>query len=369
MKLLNSTAVLFLFYYVFGMGQTSHASACTRAFMNNHEGYMISARNLDYFDSVDPSLVISPRGEKRNGGSASNAAHWKSRYGSVALYANGIFAMDGLNEKGLAAHTLFYKNGSQAQSNNQDKPVLESQAWVSFLLDNFATVDEAVQTLRDNVRLVAKHMPIEYAADAKHIAMEDASGDSAIIEIDNGQVNIYHNRTYRVLTNNPGYPEMLKSLKRLEASRKDNVPGDLEADSRFVRATFYLKNLPKPDNKYEAQGFIQSVINNVAYPVNTPQSTDTKEVTDTYSKYNLYPEQEKGSATYWTTISDLSHLEYHFKSAFTSSQVWLSLQEIDFSEGQSLRKINHFNNYAINGWEGNLISKISTTTSLPPAAD
>lgn len=189
------------------------AQACTRAFMNMYPGYMVSARNLDFFGPVDPSLVITPRGIAHNGGDAKNAAQWQTQYGSVVVYADGVFPMDGMNEKGLAGHTLFYMNGSQIQQDNQDKPVLESRAWLSYILDNYATVDEAVKAIRSDVRLAAAHMPIDYASDTKHIAIEDVSGDSAIIEIDNGKVHIYHDKNYRVMTNPPSYDQQLKNLE------------------------------------------------------------------------------------------------------------------------------------------------------------
>ncbi len=142
---------------------------------------------------------------KHDGGDGDNVAHWTSRYGSVAIYADNVFPMDGMNEKGLAGHTLFYMNGSQQQQDNRDKPVLESRAWLSYILDNYATVDEAVKGIQHDVRLVAKKLPVDYATDTKHIAIEDLSDDSAIIEIDNGQVHIYHDKSYRVITTPPSY--------------------------------------------------------------------------------------------------------------------------------------------------------------------
>lgn len=334
----------------------SEADACTRAFMNMYPGYMVAARNLDFFGPVDPSLVITPRGVAHNGGDAKDAAKWQTQFGSVVVYANGVFPMDGMNEKGLAGHTLFYTNGSQIQQDNQGKPVLESRAWLSYILDNYSTVDEAVKGIKNDVRLAAVQLPIDYASDAKHIAIEDTSGDSAIIEIDNGQVKIYHDKNYRVMTNPPSYEQQLKNLSKYQNAKRSEIPGGLEADERLVRASYNLKNLPQPSDKNQAQGFVQNVINNVAYPIGSPAEPGEQKVTDTYAKFSKYPEQNKGIGTYWTTISDLSHGEYHFKSTFAASQVWVSLKEINFTQGQPVREIKHLNDYMQKGWEGNVLT-------------
>lgn len=330
------------------------ADACTRAFMNQFPGYMVSGRNLDFFGPVDPSLVITPRGIAHNGGDVANAAHWKTRYGSVVIYADNAFPMDGMNEKGLAGHTLFYTNGKQQQSNNQDKPILQSRSWLSYILDNYATVDEAVNGLQ-NVRLMAAKLPIDYATDTKHIAIEDRSGDSAIIEIDNGVVHVYHGRQYTVMTNPPSYEKQLENLKKYQHVDRNAIPGTQEADARFVRASFNLHNLPQPDNKYQAQGFVLSALSNVTYPIGYPSGKEEQAITNTYAKYSKRPDQNKGIGTYWTTLSDLSHGEYHFKSAFAPSEVYIKLSEVNFSVGQPEKRILHLNDYALHGWEGNIL--------------
>ncbi|MFI8418412.1 linear amide C-N hydrolase [Serratia sp. NPDC078593] len=357
MKKITRTASALLVGAVLSASLSSAAQACTRAFMNMYPEYRVSARNLDFFGPVDPTLVITPRGITHNGGDAKNAAQWQTRYGSVVVYADGVFPMDGMNEKGLAGHTLFYMNGSQEQHDNQDKPTLESRAWLSYILDNFATVDQAVNAIRTDVRLVAARMPIDYASDTKHIAIEDLSGDSAIIEIDNGEVHIYHDKNYRVMTNPPSYDRQLQNLAKYQQAKRNAIPGGLEADERLVRASYDLKNLPQPDNKNQAQGFILSVMNNVAYPIGSPAEPDEQQVVDMYAKYSKYPSKNKGIGTYWTTISDLSHGEYHFKSTFAASQVWVSLRDIDFSQGQPVKKIKQLNDYAQKGWEGNILAQ------------
>lgn len=335
----------------------SEMDACTRVFMNQYPNHLVAGRNLDFFGPVDPYLVITPRGISHNGGSDKKAMQWVTKYGSVAIYADDVFPMDGMNEKGLSGHTLYYQNGIQVQANNEDKPILETQAWLSYILDNFATVNEAVESLQNDVRLVAVKLPIDYASDTKHIAIEDATGDAAIIEIDNGKVNIYHDRSYTVMTNPPSYAEQLENWEKYKNTTFEELPSGLHADVRFVRAASILQNLPQPDNKFQAQGFVQATLANVAYPIGYPAGAGEQAVVDAYAKYTENPEFNKGIGTYWTTISDLTNAEYHFKSVFAPSEVYVSLKDIDFTEGNPILKVEHLNNYANNGWEGNILSK------------
>lgn len=355
MKYLKKTVLSTLLATTLLSIPASNLDACTRVFMNQYPDHLVAGRNLDFFGPVDPSLVITPRGTAHNGGSDANALKWNAKYGSVAIYADDVFPMDGVNEKGLSGHTLYYSNGSQVQADNQDKPVLQTQAWLSYILDNFATVQEAVESLQNDVRLVAVKLPIDYASDTKHIAIEDATGDAAIIEIDNGKVNIYHDKSYTVMTNPPSYAEQLKNWEKYKDTPFEQLPGGLHADVRFVRAASGLQNLPKPDNKSQAQGFVQSVLANVAYPVGYPAGKGEQEVVDAYAQYSQRPEQNKGIGTYWTTITDLTSGEYHFKSVFAPSEIFVSLNEIDFSQGNPVLVVEHINDYAQNGWSDNVL--------------
>ena len=333
---------------------------CTRAFMNMYPGYLVCARGLDFFGPADPALVITPRGVEHSGSDEPDALCWQTRYGSVMIYASGLFPMDGMNEKGLAGHTLYYSNGVQEQRDGQHKPQLDSRAWLSWLLDNHATVADAVAGL-SQVRLAARKLPIDYATDTKHIALEDASGDSAIVEIDDGEVRIYHHRDYRVMTNPPTYAEHLANLEKYRHVDADHLPATQGAEDRFVRAALHLHNLPKPDSADQARGFVRSVLANQAFPIGYPDEDDpmVRAISEAYQGYSKFPQENKGTATYWSTLSDLSHGEYWFTSVFAASSVWVRLQEIDFSAGQPVRQLDHLHHYAERGLQGNILAQLT----------
>ena len=83
----------------------------------------------------------------------------------------------------------------------------------------------------------------------QHYALEDASGDSAVIEFIGGQMNIYHGAEYTVLTNEPPFDQQIQNLWRYQYFGGDlTLPGDLNPMDRFVRASAFVStlNLPSP---------------------------------------------------------------------------------------------------------------------------
>lgn len=335
----------------------STADACTRVLWNTQPGYMLSSRNLDFFGPVSPTLVVSPRGIARVGATGDNAPHaarWTARYGSVAVYADNVFPMDGMNEKGLVAHTLYFTGGEEKQQPGKPaKPVLESSHWVSFILDNHATVAEAVAAIRA-VRLEPKRLPIDYASDTKHIAIEDASGDSAIIEIVNGETVIHHGRKFTVLTNPPDYDSMLKLEKKYAAANAETIPTGWQADARLVRANWLLKSLPRPDNVEEARGFLSSIMHSVAMPIGLMADPLDVSVEKAYEPYSRYPAENRGPGTYFNTTADMKNLRYSFLSASSISPVWLDLPQLDFGRLKQTKAIQRLNLYGSKGWTGNV---------------
>ena len=89
-----------------------------------------------------------------------------------------FFALDGINEKGLAVADLMA--GDEAVTHqNTGKPALTTTSAICYLLKNAATVDEALALLRG----IDMHSDI---GSAHHYAIADASGKSVVVEyVDN----------------------------------------------------------------------------------------------------------------------------------------------------------------------------------------
>jgi choloylglycine hydrolase len=343
----------------------SAVEACTRIFWNTNPELMIVGRNEDYVTASHPTFVATPRGVKRWGtadkSKRSKSISWTVKYGNVASYANNRFPNDGMNEAGLTARTLFYVDGDPNESVAPDskKKELDEDHWVSFVLDNFKTVADAVEAIRNKVHVVSvigkKGSGYSYAT-PKHLAMADASGDSAIVEIQQGKVKIFHGAQYRILTNPPSYQKELENVAKYKNVTQDKLPVSWSASDRFVRSDFFLRHLPKPrkNDAPTAYGFMYSALATSMMPAGLPPPAEDVEVIKKLIATLKDPNETYGSSTYFQSISDLTNRHYRFKSLIAPSDVFFDFEGYDFAEGQPVRIIKRIDEYAQQGWSGDV---------------
>ena len=297
---------------------------CTTVFSNTHGPTQVVARSMDLYMSDSPRLTVYPREMKRIGKAGENSAHWTSRYGSVVITAFQTDAVsDGMNEQGLSAHLLYLTSAIYAQR-NLAIPAISNALLAQYLLDNFKTVAEALQGLQQ-VQVVS--MPVFGREWPVHLSMEDASGDSAIIEFTDGKMNVYHSPKNNIMTNEPAYPIQLKNLTRYQSFGGTlPLPGDTDPLSRFVRVSTYLKTLPFAKTPIEAIANVLSVIRTATVPFGAIDTSGNK-TTDAWS-------------TRWLSIADLTHKIYYFNSMTTPNIVWLYLTQLNFSKNAPVLSVD-----------------------------
>jgi penicillin V acylase-like amidase (Ntn superfamily) len=101
------------------------------------------------------------------------------------------------------ANILYLAESDYGDPAKTGKPALSVGAWAQYVFDNFATVKETVDAMRDPpFTIVAPVLPNGRAA-AAHLSLSDPSGDSAILEYIDGELVIHHGPEYRVMTNSP----------------------------------------------------------------------------------------------------------------------------------------------------------------------
>ena len=291
------------------------ALPCTRAVYLGDNGDVITARSMDWKVDVLTNLWIFPRGMQRSGQAGPNSLHWTSKYGSVIATGYEVSTTDGMNEKGLVANVLWLVE-SQYPKYDASKPGLAISIWAQYILDNFATVQEAVETLASEpFTIVTASVPGEERLATLHLSMSDATGDSAIVEYIEGKQVIHHGRQYQVMTNSPIFDQQLAldSYWR-QIGGTIFLPGTNRASDRFARASFYINAIPKSEDPVIALASVFSVIRNVSVP------------------YGLNtPEEPNISSTRWRTISDHKRMLYFFESALTPNTFWVDLKQVDFS--------------------------------------
>jgi penicillin V acylase-like amidase (Ntn superfamily) len=311
-----SDRLLILLFALFCALAWPVAQACTRLVYHGVDGHIITARSMDWKTDVATHLWAFPRGMARIGESGPNSLRWTSRYGSVIATGYDISTTDGLNEAGLMANVLWLVESEYPEFNRRSKPGLTLAAWAQYVLDNFATVDEAVNALRrEPFTLVTDKVPGENRLATLHLSMSDASGDSAIIEYIGGKQVIHHSRDYQVMTNSPIFEEQLAlNTYWQQIGGTVMLPGTNRAADRFARAAFYVNAIPKDDDPDRALASVFSVIRNVSVPYGIAT-----------------PDQPNISSTRWRTVADHQRLLYFFESALTPNTFWVDLKAIDFS--------------------------------------
>ena len=123
------------------------AEACTRALYVSKDGTVIVGRSMDWGEDMLSNMWVLPRGMKRDGRGGKNTISWESKYGSLIVTAYDIGTAEGMNEKGLVVNELALVESDYGKPAKGDK-VISLSTWPQYVLDNHATVAEAVADLR-----------------------------------------------------------------------------------------------------------------------------------------------------------------------------------------------------------------------------
>lgn len=304
--------------------QLNTTEACTRVVYQGKDNTVLTARSMDWKEDTRTNLWIFPRGMKRNGEIGKNPLEWTSKYGSVVASAYDICSTDGMNEKGLVANLLWLAESEYPQWDGK-KPGLSIAAWVQYILDNFATVDEAVSYVeKGTFEVVSDMMPDGTRMATLHLSISDADGDNAIFEYIGGELKIHHDKSYQVMTNSPVFDQQLALndyWKNIGGTTF--LPGTNRAADRFVRASFYINAIPKVADTRTAVASVFSVIRNTSVPLGITT-----------------PNEPNISSTRWRTVSDQKNKVYFFESTIQPNVFWVNLQDVDFSEKAPVKMLD-----------------------------
>lgn len=324
------------------------SKACTRLVYLGANDQVITARSMDWKSDVGTNLWIFPRGMQRSGVAGPNSVEWVSKYGSVIASGYDISTTDGMNEAGLVTNILWLVESDYPHYDGT-MPGLSIAAWAQYVLDNFATVKEAVEVLSQQpFTIVTSHVPGENRLATLHLSMSDAQGDSAIIEYIDGKQVIHHGRQYQVMTNSPIFKEQLalnEYWKQIGGTVM--LPGTNRAADRFARASFYVNAIPKTENPVEAIASVFGVIRNASVPFGITTA-----------------DQPNISSTRWRTVSEHAQKLYFFESALTPNIFWVDLKKIDFSKDTGTVKKLELGPNQENIFSGAVNEKFQTTEAF-----
>lgn len=317
--------------------------ACTRVVYEGPDGMIVTGRTMDWKEDPHTNIYIFPRGLERKGAESAATVEWISKYGSVVAAGYDIGICDGMNEKGLVANLLFLPE-SVYETENDTRPVMGLSIWTQYVLDNFATVEEAVEELsKDSFRLDAPDLP-NGVKSRLHLAISDATGNNAIIEYLDGHVSIYEGKEYQVLTNSPAYNLQLAINDYWkQVGGLNMLPGTNRSSDRFARASFYINAVAQTPDPEIAIPTVFSVIRNVSVPfgISTPDSPHI-------------------SSTRWRSVCDQKDLVYYFEKTVPMAVMHVNMHEIDFSKGSGERVLRLTDNKNYEGdVTGDFVASVS----------
>jgi len=204
--------------------------------------------------------------------------------------------------------------------------------WTEYVLTNCDSVKEVVAVMKD---LPVVNSTITYNGKVMkgmflHMAVFDKSGDAAVMEFNNGKLEVFHGPQYNVLTNAPNMHEQLANLAKVRENKTqytiEQLPGGASAMNRFVRATFDMENMPEPANALEAVIYMEEAVYDIMVPAYIDRIHPGTTLSDAWE-------------TRWHTIIDLKNLHLFFDYDQTGMRMNLDVKKIDF-KGKSIRYID-----------------------------
>jgi len=359
----------FFFFVVLNLLSIISVFPCS-SFSHIYDDGIIVGRNMDEGFEVPGAIYLNPRGVRKTSFSMSQdisslfgfqgsapREEWVSQYGSITYNMWGRDLPDGgMNELGLVIGEMsLYGSRSTSGAHVNIFPPL----WMQYVLDNFATVAQVLQSL-ENAR-PAVEIPHSW-----HYYIVDSTGEVAIVSMFDGELQVFTGDeiTYSLLCN---------TLYQEEASRIriiENISGNESAigfgvDMRFLRGLNTLlaqENVSRDNiqqfgfdvlNSLSGQGTQWSLLFDTGRQVMEYRTHTNPEIRivnledldfdslDNYYWFDLNNE-ETGPVNHLFQIHGPDDLEYQLRrtlDAISELQTGLSRVYVDFRKPTILRRL------------------------------
>ena len=300
------------------------ADACTRILYETGTKNFMVGRTMDWMEDPGTDLWAFPKGLPRDGGVGPGSIKWTAKHGSLVSSFYDVGTVDGMNDSGLVANALYLVEADYGDAAASKKPKLSIGAWAQYTLDNYATVAEAVAALqKEPFVIIAPDLPGGHKAGG-HLAIADASGDSAIFEYLKGKLVIHHGPQYRVMTNSPSYDQQLAiDVYWKDVGGLKFLPGTARSADRFARMSWNLNAAAKESDPRLATAVTFSLIRAISVPLGVADA-----------------ERPNIASTIWRTVSDTQARRYYFESAYSPAIFWVDLDKLNLAPGANPAKLD-----------------------------
>ena len=295
---------------------------CSRVLYVGRDGLVVTGRSMDWMVPTESNLWALPAGLTRDGAASVNSFSWTSVHGSLVTTMYDGVTIDGVNDAGLAANALYLSSAVYPQR-DPAVPGLSVAAWTQYALDMFGSVAGAVDGLTaPPYQVVSPMLPGGHAATG-HLALSDATGDSAIFEYLDGHLVVHHGADFTVMTNDPTYDQQLALCSYWdEVGGGAMLPGTERPADRFVRAQYYLDGSTRTDDAARGLAEVFAIVRNVSVPM----------IQSTADKPNVAP-------TLWRTAVDHRSLTYYWESTNQPNVFRTELANLDLAPGAPARRL------------------------------
>lgn len=303
---------------------TPHADACSRVVYEGDSALLIVGRSLDWKTPIPTNLYVYPRGMAKVGNTSPNAVKWTSKYGAVYAVGYDGGVTEGMNEKGLSVNGLFCKGTIYENEETKGRPDMSLAVFVAWMLDLNSTTQEVVDALKKRDFSISGATFDGGTVSTLHWGITDAEGNTAVVEFDHGNINIYEGKDLYVMTNDPTWPQINAINNYWKGVGGGNMlPGTVKSPDRFVRGSYFQSHVKRTDDADLGLSIIRSILMNVSVP------------------YTYTIETEPNvSSTQWRSFSNLRDLRYYFDIVTNDGIYYVDLKTCDFRKGASVKKLD-----------------------------
>ena len=303
------------------------ASACS-AFMCRAKNGVYFAKNFDWQYSHG-YIIKNNKGVFKNGYNfkGENTTSWTSKYGSITFNQIGKeFPFGGMNEVGLVVEQLWNQDDCEYEVFKNSQTISELE-WIQYQLDNYKTVDDIIQSL--------KQITIVPVMAKVHYFIADTSGKSAIIEFINGKTQLIESSDSHQLITNSNY----KNSQNYWATHKNSVDKTSGSSlDRYCHLSHSISKLNLNDT-VNSEALFKTLL-----PTRTTQ-------------------------TQWSIVYDITHKEVQFLSRDNPNLKTIKLDDFNFEDDKTIAaKINSealtFNDYSFDD-NKNLVDTFQKNFGIP----
>lgn len=324
------------------------AWACSRVLYKGNDSIFVVGRSLDWKTPIPTNLYVYPRGMAKKGSDKPGAVTWTSLYGAVYAvgYDGGI--TEGMNEMGLVVNGLFCKGTVYDNAETSTLPPMSLSMFVGWLLDMNATTAQAVAVLKEHNFSLSGSDFDNGTSSTLHWGITDATGESAIVEFDHGDIKIYDMGDYRAMTNDPNWPQMTAIVDYWnKIGGQHMLPGTVSSPDRCVRANYFAHHVEAVSDPDLAVNITRTIVENVSVP------------------YSYMIEGEPNlSSTQWRSYANLRDRRYYFDIVTNLGCFYLDLTKLDLYNGAPVLKLDTSKSAAMTGCVNNKLKPSEPFTPM-----